>query len=194
MSHFYTCLASQSCNRISLVCFLHSDYIAPLLDHSVPGRLRELLRISRTRKWQLWRTGDQQCMERYTQIPAGVWKRKPMVPESHKNGNRWSSEIWGWGSTQSPCYTHAAMHSVLNNQTHTKAGPPVRTDWEEEGWWVSKVFASGIHLLTVEKSTEHTAGWVWVSETMVAITVSPGNDCFKKSKARLTLTSPFSVR
>lgn len=80
INNFYSCLASQSSNRISLVCFIHFHYIVPLLDHSVPGRLRELLKNSRTHKWQLWRTGDQQWKECYAQIPAEVWKREPMVP------------------------------------------------------------------------------------------------------------------
>lgn len=64
MSNFYTSLGFESSNRISLVCFIHFHYIEPLLGHNVPGRFRELVKVSRTHKWQLWRTGDQQWKER----------------------------------------------------------------------------------------------------------------------------------
>lgn len=91
--------AFQSSGRFFLVCFQHAHRVEDPLGHSVPGRLRARVKISKPLKPRLWRTGDLQCEEHLWNLKEVPWFT--VVTPNDMGG---TSEVWGCGLTWSPCF------------------------------------------------------------------------------------------
>lgn len=99
LSNSKTGFAFQSSGRFFLVCFQHAHRVEDPFGHSVPGGLRARVKISKPLKPRLWRTGDLQCEEHLWNLKEVPWFT--VVTLNDMDG---TSEVWGCGSTWSPCF------------------------------------------------------------------------------------------